>query len=102
MDMGDTVVPRCIDIVTNNGIPFRVVYENRVYPSGVISEKPTVAFYDARYAFGPHGQFVADYYVESLQVHDKHKGLYLCGNHKPWTVDAASLRLVWSWLLNVL
>lgn len=96
-----TVPQRIIDIVTDNGIPFRVVYENRVYRTGAIAAMPTVAFYDARYDFDAHGQFVSDYNLETLLERQKGYGLTLQGGVPNWDIDAASMDLVRSWLINL-
>lgn len=96
-----TVPQRIIDIVTDNGIPFRVVYENRVYRSGAIAAIPTVAFYDARYDFDAHGQFVSDYGLDTLLERQRGYGLTLQGGVPNWDIDAASMDLVRSWLINL-
>lgn len=96
-----TVPQRIMDIVTDNGIPFRVVYENRVYRSGAIAEKPTVAFYDARYDFDAHGQFVSDYDRESLLERRRGYGMDLQGDVPNWYIDAGSMDLVLRWLTHL-
>lgn len=98
---GITTVPqRIIDIVTDNGIPFRVVYENRVYRSGAIAAKPTVAFYDARYDFTEHGQFVADYNPETLLERQRGYAMPLNGDYADWTIDGSTMNLVLTWLVH--
>lgn len=106
LETGETVaVPqRVIDIVTDRGIPFRVAYGNRPYSSGELAKFPTVAFYDARYTMNSpvhaHGQFVADYSVETL--FERHSGypLNLYGSEGDWTINANAMSVVRLWLIN--
>lgn len=99
---GETVpVPqRIIDIVTEKGIPFRVVYGKREYLNGTYSLTEVVSFYDSRYSHTPLGQFVSDYYVETLLERECGYGLTLYGGVPDWTIDAGAMDLVRSWLIN--
>lgn len=96
-----TVPQRVMDFVNDSGIPFRVAYGNRAYRSGEIAPLPTVAFYDARYDFDTHGQFVADYNLETLLERRRGYGLDLQGDVPNWYIDAASMDLVRLWLINL-
>jgi len=93
-----------IDVVTASGVPFRVVYGKRVWPSGHQHSYPTVAFYDRRYPdFSKYGgQFVGDYNSEDLADHDQGYGLALNGDDSSWTIDARTMRLVLRWLSSIL
>lgn len=94
-----TMDERIMDIVTDRGIPFRVVYGHRKYRNGELSKSPVVAFYDRRYDFDTHGQFVADYGRETLlERHSKGWGLDLDGGVPNWTVDASAMYVVMTWL----
>ncbi len=62
-----------------------------------------VEFYDLTYRgnprFGPRGQFVSRYYVETLIADpDEHRGLNLYGAEPAWVIDAAAMAVVRSWL----
>lgn len=96
-----TVPQRLIDIVTDSGIPFRVVFENRVYRNGEIAVKPTVAFYDTRYDFDAHGQFVSDFSRETLLERRTGYGLDLQGDVPNWYIDAGSMDLITRWLVHL-
>lgn len=97
---GETVaVPqRIIDIVTDSGIPFRVVYGKRVYRNGEIAKSPTVAFYDRRYDFDAHGQFVSEYNRETMLERRTGYGLELQGDVPNWYVDASAMYVICTWL----
>lgn len=94
------VPQRIIDIVTDRGIPFRVVYGKRAYRDGTVSPYEVVAFYDARYDFTEHGQFVSDYNPETMLERERGYGLNLDGGVPNWTVDAGAMDLVRSWLVH--
>ena|SRR5881394_2143978 len=96
-----TVSQRIIDIVTDRGIPFRVVYENRVYRNGEIAAFPTVAFYDTRYDIDAHGQFVSDFSAETLLERQNGYPLDLDGGQPNWQIDGSAMALVKMWLVHV-
>jgi hypothetical protein len=84
--------------VTNaQGVEFNVV----VVPPGAAygledrltndKGKPLVEFYDARYDFWEHGQFVSRYYAETLLPWSG-TGLNLDGGVPAWTLEAAPMR----------
>lgn len=93
-----------LDVIGSQGTPFRVVYGNRVYPTGNQCPYPTVAFYDRRYpnhsSYG--GQFVSEYHSETLLSWDHTRGLALSGDDVEWTVDVRTMRLVIEWLASIL
>lgn len=89
---------RIIDITTKRGIPFRVVYGHRKYRNGELSKTPVVAFYDRRYDFDTHGQFVSDYDRETLLERHGGYGLNLDGGVPNWSVDASAMYVVMTWL----
>lgn len=55
---------------------------------------PTIEFYDmsvvGKKAFGPRGQFVADYYARTLAEHPEGRGIDLHGGVPEWKIDAAA------------
>ena len=68
--------------------------------------KPGVEFYDATYASDPRfvpglGQFVSNYYVDTLLEYNATGGLDLQGNVENWKLDAAAMDVVRAWLWNV-
>lgn len=96
---------RVIDIVTDRGVPFRVAYGKRPYTTGELSKFPVVAFYDTRCTVASplhaHGQFVADYSVETLLERQNGWPLALYGNDPSWVIDAGSMALVRMWLIHI-
>lgn len=95
-----------IDIIAENGVPFRVAFGNRMLNDGSLEEFPEVAFYDTRYEMSglvhQHGQFVNAYDIETLLERERGYGLALYGTVYDWTIDAGSMDLVRSWLINQL
>lgn len=100
---------------TSGGQSFAV----RVLPTGarygrtnaLTCDHPTVEFYDTAYAddgrpggqgFGPLGQFVSRYYVDTLLGHDGHGGgsggIDLYGGVREWEVDADTMTQIRTWL----
>lgn len=101
-----------LDVITEAGVPFRVVVGRRhVLHSGWTSVNVVVAFYDRRYAgerFEAHGQFVSDYAPDTLLGLDpwdrgdrKGLGLDLWGGEPSWRIDGATMDLVRAWLARV-
>lgn len=81
-----------------------IVDQPRCAPKGL-----TIRFYDGDYAgkgsFGPHGQFVSEYYVKTLLGQDEWSrpaapgtGLCLHGGEPKWTVSGAVMDQVRAWL----
>lgn len=88
-----------LDVIAESGIPFRVVYGKRTYLSGKESVNVLVSFYDRRYpSLGEHGQFVSDYYPETLMDDRLTSGLNLHGGEDDWSIDAKTMSLVFGWL----
>jgi hypothetical protein len=104
---GETVnmAEHVIDVATDRGIPFRVVYGRRQYRDGSYSTQPVISFYDRRYAgnkgFDAHGQFVSDYDVESMLRRHSGYALDLDSGVPNWSVDASSMALVKTWLVHI-
>ena len=87
-----------ITIRTERGIRFKVVYGRRQYRNG-FSFGPVVAFYDTRFEGDtPHGQFVSDYDRETLLKRQQGYALNLYGGDPDWTIDAAAMYVVMTWL----
>lgn len=63
--------------------------------------RPGVEFYDYTYAnektFGPRGQFVSRYYVDTI-LKTQGTGLDLMGYEPVWKIDAAAMHVVCEWL----
>lgn len=93
-----------IDVETSQGVPFRVVYGPR---KSLLSDellhqgRPIVSFYDRRYDFTEHGQFVSDYELSKILTHTKGVGLDLYGGEPNWVVDGSTLGLIEAWLRNI-
>jgi len=64
------------------------------------SDKPLLEFFDLTYEndprFGPDGQFVSRYYVETIM--EGNAGLILQGGVPDWKIDAVAMFLVRTWL----
>ena len=91
---------RMVDVVTDRGVPFRVTFGKREYRDGTHSPYDVVSFYDARYDFTEHGQFVSDYNPETLLERQRGYGLCLNGDYADWTIDGSTMNLVTSWLVH--
>jgi hypothetical protein len=95
-----------LDVVAANGVPFRVLF----IPPGVAGPNPhrtpadsphaTVEFYDRRYEHTEgYGQFTGGhYFASSLLEQHRFAGLNLQGGVDAWTIDAATMDLVRTWL----
>jgi|SRR5579871_1404674 hypothetical protein len=85
---------------SDTGVPFAAVYSDDAEPHREY-EGSMVSFYDTRFAFTAHGQFVADYYVETL-IEDEaelcNRGLALVGYVPEWSIDPGNMVRVISWL----
>jgi hypothetical protein len=93
-------VESTIDVVTDRGVPFRVVYGYREYRDGSHSAFPVVSFYDRRYDFTAHGQFVSDYNTETMLERQSGYALCLNGDYADWTIDGSTMNLVRMWLVH--
>jgi hypothetical protein len=63
-------------------------------------DRPAVAFYDSRYDHTPHGQFVSEYFVETIEKTTG--GLCLDGgNRDQWTVSPDDMDTVRAFLREV-
>lgn len=91
---------RMVDVVTDRGVPFRVTFGKREYRDGTYSLTDVVSFYDSRYDHTPHGQFVSDYCPETMLERGRGYGLCLNGDYADWTIDAGTMDLVRSCLIN--
>lgn len=87
-----------LDIESRDGVPFRVVYD----PEKGNTENGTVEFFDRRYTFTEHGQFVSSYYRSTLlEDFPSGTGLDLQGGVDAWYVDAGNMVLVTLWLRSL-
>jgi hypothetical protein len=106
MGITRNVVPtvRVLDVVTERGIPFRVVYGKRQFMDGSFSLNPVVAFYDRRFTgdsiphFTEHGQFVSDFSRGTLLGTEFSYGLDLDGDTANWYIDGSAMYVIRTWL----
>lgn len=62
-------------------------------------DAPLVEFYDNRYPFTPHGQFVSRYYCKTLLAGQSNKmGLDLQGDVPDWKVSADGMAEVFAFI----
>lgn len=89
-----------IDIINTRGVPFRVVLGVRenIHGEPMIERGKVVAFYDRRFAFTQHGQFVSDYNPMTLLDRDADYGLNLQGGVSDWMIDYDNMRIIDLWL----
>lgn len=63
--------------------------------------EPMIEFYDPRHVkHGPLGQFVSRYYVSTILERDN-CGLALYGSEPEWTVSAADMAEIRTWLRKI-
>lgn len=96
-----------IRVVNSEGRAFlvRVVHEGDHYGLNdcLITHdgEPMIEFYDATYAgdsrFGPRGQFVSRYYLDTLERHGENVGLNLQGDVDVWHVSAENVQDAIKW-----
>lgn len=92
--------PRIMDIVTDYGVPMRVVFGIRLDMTG----KPlreygrTVQFYDKRYRGTEYGQFIGDWSPSIFLEIPSNGHFPMNGTNREWMLDHASRRLVSLWL----
>jgi hypothetical protein len=93
-----------VDVITSQGVPFRVVYSDRKDDNGnSIHHTHVVSFYDRRYDFTAHGQFVTDNLVDTIISRGQTgEGINLCGGEPDWMFDATALKVVYRWLMQLL
>ena len=95
--MTTDLIPDNEAYIESHGIRFKVVL---VRPTDADAphwiDRPTVRFYDTRYAHTVHGQQISDYHVDTLLKTDG--GLNLYGGEPEWYVDADAMRIVRIWL----
>ena len=66
-------------------------------------DRPIVEFHDSTYAgetFGPLGQFIGSYYMETLLDRDERHDLTLWTSVPEWTVPAAELNKAMAWIVQ--
>lgn len=100
------VVPEPVyvmDIITRNGVPFRVVYgvRNDIYGKPITQYGKVVSFYDRRHKGTEYGQFVSDYTPKTLSERNNVYGLNLYGSVDGWSVDWESMALILDWLTGL-
>jgi hypothetical protein len=97
---------KIMDFVSN-GIPFRVRIIEQGDKFGLNdclvnrNSVPIVQFFDRRFNFSENGQFISSYYISTLINDNKKNGLCLQGGVPDWTISAASMTLVVSWLKEI-
>jgi hypothetical protein len=91
-----------MDVITEDAIPFRVVYGKRLYSGGMVAAMPAVAFYDRRFDFAyAHGQFVSEYALETLLERQRGYGLDLQTGVTDWRIDGTTMHLILTWLAQL-
>jgi hypothetical protein len=92
---GRNQVENILDVVAENGVPFRVIMDS------IGGKEATVSFYDRRTNSTVHGQFTGgSYYVSTLLEANSSSGLNLYSGVTDWTIDSATFRLVRDWLYH--
>ncbi|AXH49350.1 hypothetical protein HWB76_gp050 [Streptomyces phage Blueeyedbeauty] len=96
-----------IDVLAENGVPFRAVFfpfgKSENYPA-VDTGEAMVEFYDYRYAkggrFTPDGQFTGARYNLSDLLEDRKPftGLILDGGVESWRIDGDTFEMIVRWL----
>lgn len=91
-----------MDVLAENGVPFRVVFlpwgTSENYPAAK-SSVPTVEFYDRRYDHTPDGQFTGGRYtLDTIMEGNSFSGLVLDTGSPNWRIDGDTMRLVRKWL----
>ena len=98
-----------IDILGINGTPMRVLLipanEQSVnFLDRPVNNKPILEFYDSRYDVTPDGQFISEYYVETLEKQRDclygtiETGLDLYSDVANWKISAFTLSLILNWV----
>jgi hypothetical protein len=83
---GREFLVRVIEKGDRYGLGDKLVYDQK---------EPQIAFYDTKHAgdprFGPHGQFVQQYYAFTMAYHHPGLGLDLLGHEPAWKLDAPAM-----------
>ncbi len=99
-----------LDVRAENGVPFRVLLltgarDAPSWPRRRNETEPTVEFFDRRVGvrngFSEHGQFVSCYTLSTLVDGSgavRQGPITLHGGVPAWTIDAATMWLVGTWL----
>jgi hypothetical protein len=92
-----------LDVLADNGVPFRVL----VVPTGSCPNHPSarkyyegspmVEFYDRRYDHTADGQFICRYNLDTM-LERPDAGLCLYGDEPSWTIDYHTMTLIHLWL----
>jgi hypothetical protein len=77
-----------IEVKGVQGNPIRVVLEK-------IEDKYMVKFFDARHKHTPDGQFISDYYLDTIL--DGLNGLDLYTSEPSWKIDARWMSIIRDW-----
>lgn len=86
-----------IVIEPTTGIPFTLMLKRDE------NGREVVAFYDARYTgggFGRYGQFISEYYRETIDRSPRYEGLDLHGGEPNWTLHGDAMAHVHDILQN--
>lgn len=87
-----------IDIISETGVPFRVVLGVRKHNGFACNNgNRVVSFYDRRYDFSEHGWFVSDYTPYTV-LNRRGYGLLLDGNNPECRVGLDNMSLIIGWL----
>jgi hypothetical protein len=79
-----------MQLTNSNDVTFKVVLDNDI-----------VKIYDTRYDFTMHGQFVSDYYVDTiLEMENDGRGLDLYGGIRDWFLTSENVLSLQEFLKN--
>jgi hypothetical protein len=87
-------------VVSEKKVPYNVLYLENGDGTQTECEGSLVRFYDSRFRFTPHGQFVSCYYVSTLLESPRvpPRGLCLQGGVREWDIDAVTMAGILDWL----
>jgi hypothetical protein len=89
-----------LDVVTENGVPFRVVVlvdgKSENFDTASLGKRTLVEFYDRRYNHTSDGQFTGGrYYIDSVIIGGD---LTIDHNVEAWYIDSVTFRHIREWL----
>lgn len=105
--------PQSKVLVASNGVPFvaRIVFpvdgygifrDGKYEHALGVHEDPMLEFYDGRYDFAPHGQFVSRCYLSRLLQEDRSNGLNLHSAVSDWSLDQQTYARFKGWAISAI
>ena len=97
---------KCIDLIGYTGIPIRACFiksgtQRPNFPNVAPVQGSLVEFYDKRYPFTPDGQFIGEYYAETLLESSRDSGLNLNAGIPDWKIGVDAKKLVMDWVKEI-